>query len=129
MPLTRIAAPSHLPREKLQALADAAQQGLVKACNVPADDLFQLITRYAAQDIILDPHFGGVTRSRDACIIEVTFLSGRTDDQKRKLFRYIAERAVEAGFRADDIMVALTENSRADWSLGRGEAFADRPHP
>lgn len=125
MPLTKIAAPSHLAFSKVRALADAVQDGLVQTCNVPPKDLFQLIARFGSEEMILDPTFGGVGRSADACIVEITFLSGRTDDQKRNLFKCIAERAVSAGFRPDDVMVALTENSRMDWSLGRGVAYAD----
>jgi phenylpyruvate tautomerase PptA (4-oxalocrotonate tautomerase family) len=125
MPLTKISAPKHLPTSKVKALAEAVQDGLVKTCNVPPNDLFQLIFRFEAEEIVLDPHFGGVNRSNDACIAEIVFLAGRTDDQKRALFRHISDRAVQAGFRADDIMVALVENSRMDWSLGHGAAYAD----
>jgi len=125
MPLTKISAPWHLAFPQLQALADAVQDGLVRTCNVPPKDLFQLVTRFDSEQMILDPTFGGVSRSEDACIVEITFLSGRTDDQKRKLFKSIAEGAIAAGFRPDDVMVALTENSRMDWSLGRGVAYAD----
>ncbi|WP_281167167.1 tautomerase family protein [Thiolinea disciformis] len=64
-------------------------------------------------------------RSKDACVIEVVFLRGRTDEQKRALFRHVAEQAVQSGFRTDDIMIALVENSRMDWSLGLGIAYAD----
>lgn len=109
----------------VKALAEAVQDALVKTCNVPPNDLFQLISRFEHDEIILDPSFGGVNRSRDACIAEITFLRGRTDEQKRQLFRHIVEQAVAAGFRADDIMIALTENSHADWSLGLGVAYAD----
>lgn len=126
MPLTKISAPKHLSTRQVKALADAIQDGLVQTCKVPPNDLFQLITRFEADEIILDPHFGGVNRSADACIAEITFLIGRTDDQKRALFRHIADKAVEAGFRADDIMIALVENSRMDWSLGNGTAYADQ---
>jgi len=73
----------------------------------------------------LDQSFGGVTRSSDAWIVEVTFLRGRTDDQKRPLFRYIVAGATEAGFRPNDIMIALTESPHVDWSLGLGVAYAD----
>lgn len=125
MPLTKISAPKHLPSSRVKALAEAVQEGLVKTCNVPPNDLFQLISRFEAEEIILDPHFGGVSRSNDACIVEVVFLTGRTDDQKRALFRHISDGAVQAGFRADDVMVALVENSRMDWSLGNGVAYAD----
>ena len=125
MPLTKISAPRHLSSNQVQVLAAAVQDGLVKTCNVPLNDLFQLISRFYSEESILDPHFGGVNRSNDACIAEIVFLTGRTDDQKRALFRHISDRAVQAGFRADDIMVALVENSRMDWSLGHGIAYAD----
>ncbi|QJQ06595.1 tautomerase family protein [Undibacterium parvum] len=125
MPLTKISAPRHLSSSQVQALAAAVQDGLVKTCNVPPKDLFQLITRFDTDEIILDPHFGGVNRSKDACVIEVVFLLGRTDDQKRALFRHVAEQASLAGFRADDIMITLIENSKMDWSLGLGLAYAD----
>jgi hypothetical protein len=125
MPLTKLSVPKHLASTMVKAQAAAVHDGLVKTCNVPPNDLFQLISRCEHDEMILDPSFGGVNRSRDACIAEVTFLRGRTDDQKRQLFRHVVEQAVSAGFRADDIMIALTENSHADWSLGLGVAYAD----
>lgn len=128
MPLTKISAPRHLAFAKVKSLADAVQDGLVQTCNVPPNDLFQLVTRFESEEMILDPTFGGVNRSRDACIVEITFLRGRTDEQKRALFKHIAARVVAAGFRSDDVMVALTENSHMDWSLGLGVAYADHVH-
>jgi hypothetical protein len=128
MPLTRISVPIHLEPTRTRALAEAVQAGLVQTCNVPPDDLFQLITRFEPHAMILDPAFGGVSRSRDACIVEITFLRGRTDGQKRNLFRHISEQALAAGLRGDDLMVALTENAHMDWSLGRGVAYADHAH-
>ncbi len=125
MPFTKISAPRHLSFTQVKALAGAVQDGLVKTCNVPPNDLFQLISRFDADEMILDPHFGGVNRSKDACIVEVIFLIGRTDDQKRALYRHVAEQATLAGFRSDDVMMALVENSRMDWSLGLGVAYAD----
>jgi phenylpyruvate tautomerase PptA (4-oxalocrotonate tautomerase family) len=128
MPLTKLSVPTHLESGKVKALADAVQEGLVKTCSVPPKDLFQLISRFESDEMILDQNFGGVSRSQEACIVEITFLQGRTDEQKRQLFLHIVECAVSAGFRADDVMVALTENSRMDWSLGRGIAYADHAH-
>ena len=125
MPLTKISAPRHLASSQVRALAAAVQDGLVKTCNVPPNDLFQLVSRFDTDEIILDPCFGGVNRSKDACVIEVVFLIGRTDDQKRALFRHVAQQAIQAGFRADDVMMALVENSKMDWSLGLGVAYAD----
>lgn len=128
MPLTKIAAPKHLPFARVKALAAAIQDGLVQTCNVPPKDLFQLVSRFEGEEIILDPTFGGVNRTQDACIAEIMFLRGRTDEQKRRLFRHIVDRAVAAGFLPDDVVIALSENSHMDWSLGLGVAYADHAH-
>ena len=130
MPLIKVYAPEHLALTKVKALADAVQAGLVETCNVPANDLFQLISRFGAGTMVLDPSFGGVNRSADACIAEITFLVGRTDEQKRRLFRHVSDLATKAGFRRDDVMITLTENAKMDWSLGFGLAYADHAnHP
>ena len=129
MPLTRINVPGHLDMAKVRALARGVQRALVQTCNVPPDDLFQLVVRLDTEQMILDPHFGGVERTADACVIEIMFLHGRTDDQKRALFRCIAQNSQAAGVRQDDVVVALSENSRCDWSLGRGLAYADLAKP
>jgi phenylpyruvate tautomerase PptA (4-oxalocrotonate tautomerase family) len=125
MPLARISVPAHLPLEHVQAIADATHDGLVKTCSVPLDDRFQLITRFPPELMIMNPTFGNVNRSSAAAIVEITFLSGRTDAQKRSLFKHIAARCAASGIREDDIMITLTENHPIDWSLGRGEAFAE----
>lgn len=125
MPLTRISAPKHLPRQVLQALASSVQEGLVQTCGVPPDDLFQLLSRFEPEDMIIDPSFGGVERSESACIVEITLLTGRSDEQKRALYRHVSMGAEAAGLRPDDVIVALTENGRIDWSLGRGHAYVD----
>ena len=72
---------------------------------------------------MIDPTFPNVDRTTDASIVEILFLTGRTDERKRSLYRAIAAAAVAGGFRPDDVMVALVENEPIDWSLGRGEAY------
>jgi hypothetical protein len=123
MPLARISVPAHLCADKVRALADAVHEALVATCEVPPGDRFQLISRFAAEAMIIDPSFPDVARSAGASIVEITFLAGRDDPKKRRLYRDLVERAVAAGFRADDIMVALVENAPIDWSLGRGHAY------
>lgn len=123
MPLTRISVPQHLPSDQIRALADAVQKGLVTTCKVPADDRFQLVTRFAADDMMLNPTFGGMARTKDASIVEITLLQGRSDDQKRALYQCVNDLAVVAGFKADDIVMALSENGAIDWTLGRGQSF------
>ena len=129
MPLARISVPAHLPPARARALADAVHEGLVATCNVPEKDRFQLITRFAADAMIMDPVFPDVMRTADACIVEIMFLGGRSDEQKRTLYRHVARTGVMAGFTADDIMITLTENAPIDWSLGRGEAYTGHSNP
>lgn len=124
MPLARISVPTHLPKEQVKSLADVVHDGLVETCRVPQDDRFQLVSRFQADAMILHPTYPNVTRTADACVVEITYLLGRSDDEKRKLYRYVVEKAAAAGFVPDDIMIALIENSPIDWSPGRGQAYA-----
>src|SRR5687767_7418331 len=129
MPLARISVPAHLSAEKIRALADAVHEALVATCDVPPNDRFQLISRFPAEAMLIDPSFPDVARSADASIVEIIFLAGRDDQRKQRLYRDLVERAVAAGFRADDIMVALTENAPIDWSHGRGLAYGGHAAP
>lgn len=126
MPLVRLCVPAHLEAGQVRGLADAVHEALVDCCKVPRGDHFQLISRFAPGDMILDPTFGGVQRSSDACVIEITLLAGRSDSQKRRFYSELVARAVRLGFSADDVMVGLVENGAMDWSLGRGEVYADK---
>lgn len=124
MPLARITVPAHLPEHQAIRLADAVHFGLVHTCNVPDEDRFQLVLRLPAGAMLLHPTFGGVSRSADASVVEISFLQGRSDEQKRALYRSVVQQAESAGFRPDDVLIALTENAPIDWSLGRGQAYA-----
>jgi len=126
MPLTRISIPACLPLRKARALADAVHEGLVETCEVPRKDCFQLISAYAPETMLIDPTFPDVRRTAEASIVEILFLEGRTVDQKRRLFRRIADRAMQAGFAGDDIMVTVTENRATDWSVGYGRSYGDQ---
>lgn len=121
MPIARISVPDHLPAEKVKALADTVHDALVATCNVKSNDRFQLITRFASDAMMIDPTFPHFARTPDASIVDISFLHGRTDDQKRNLYEQIAHRASLSGFVPDDIITVLTEKSPIDCSFGRGE--------
>jgi hypothetical protein len=126
MPLTRLSVPAHLSVQQVRGLADAVHDALVECCDVPQGDRFQLVSRFELDHLILDPTFGDVQRTADACVIEITFLSGRTDTQKRRLYSDLAARAVGIGLAQDDLVVGLVENGAIDWSLGKGRAYIDK---
>lgn len=123
MPLARISVPEHLSIDRARALSKAVHRGLVETCAVPEKDLFHLISRYPNLSMIVDPTYPDVQRTADASIVEILFLAGRTKLQKAQLFAAIADGAEAAGFRRDDVMIALTENAPSDWSAGGGRPF------
>lgn len=126
MPLTRLSVPDHLNARQVRGLADAVHEALVACCEVPQGDRFQVVSRFKPDHMILDPNFGDVQRTADACVVEIIFLSGRTDAQKRRLYRDMATRAAGVGFAEDDLVVGLVENGAIDWSIGKGRAYIDK---
>jgi 4-oxalocrotonate tautomerase len=55
-------------------------------------------------------------------LIQVTFSSGRSLDQKRLLYRQIADHLAEVGVRREDVWVNLVEVAEENWSFGLGLA-------
>lgn len=123
MPLVRLDVPDHLPPPIVRALADAVHEALVATAKVPPDDRFQVVTRHAAEHLLIDPGFLGVARGPGAVVVQVFLRGGRTDEVKRALYRSIVEgAAARGGVRPEDVMVVLTENQSPDWSFGGGVA-------
>ncbi len=123
MPLVRIDVPGETAPERVEALASAVHAALVDAVGIPADDRFQVVTPHGPRGLKIDPSFPGVARGPDACIVQITFRQGRSADIKRELYLQIGLRAqATAGWRPEDIMIVLHENSAIDWSFGGGIA-------
>lgn len=123
MPLVKIHLRKGKTPEYVRSVADAVHEALVAHANVPADDRFQLIHEYAAEDIIAHPSYAGVARSADLIIIEITLNLGRTLEIKKELYAGIARRLEnDPGVRPDDVLVNLVEVAKENWSFGRGLA-------
>jgi 4-oxalocrotonate tautomerase len=59
-------------------------------------------------------------------LVQITMLTGRTTDQKRKIAKRITDTLVEeAGARRDAIVVAFHEVSKESYASG-GELMADK---
>lgn len=123
MPLVKFNVPQSLADDRVAGLRRAVHEALVATANVPQDDLFHVVHRLDAQSLVIDPAFPSVERSPEAAIVEITFRMGRTDSQKQALYREIVRLAQAwSGFRPQDVMVVLTENTSLDWSFGAGVA-------
>lgn len=123
MPLVKFNVPQSIPEDRVAALRAAVHQSLVATANVPEDDLFHVVYRLDEKSLVIDRNFLGVERGPEAAIVEITFRMGRTETQKQALYREIVRLAqAKAGFRPEDVMVVLTENTSLDWSFGAGKA-------
>jgi 4-oxalocrotonate tautomerase len=121
MPLVSITAHTSQPAEALGRLGDAVHDALVTHCGVPAQDRFQVRRRVERDELVFDPSYLGIER-RDPVFVEITLRNGRTIAVKQALYRAIAEGAVNAGIRKEDVMIVLRENAEPDWSFGNGIA-------
>jgi 4-oxalocrotonate tautomerase len=105
--------------EFLRSVADAVHEALVAQANVPRDDRFQVIHQLEDDTLIAHPTYGGVNRSKDVIIVEITFNTGRTVEIKKNLYADIVRRLQEAAdVRPDDVMIVLVEVVKENWSFG-----------
>src|SRR5712691_3016763 len=117
MPLVKIYARDNKNDAELRAIGDGVHDALVAQANVPADDRFQVLNRLDRHLIVAHPSYGGVNRSENIVIIEITLNAGRTVEVKKKLYADIAARLERLGVRPDDLLVSLIEVTKENWSF------------
>ena len=123
MPLVRIDLRAGKSAEYRKALGDGVHRAIVEAMAVPADDHFQVITEHPAEGLIYDPQYLGVRRSDNVVFVQITLSAGRKPQQKRRLFKHIAENLAESpGLQPSDLVINLVEVVWENWSFGNGEA-------
>jgi 4-oxalocrotonate tautomerase len=122
MPLLHISLRAGKPEAYRQAIFDSLYRAMREALNVPEGDQFMTISEHEPANFRYGAAFG-VARSDDLVYIEITVFDSRTADQKRALFRRIAELLGERpGIRAEDIFVNVLEAAKENWSVGHGLA-------
>jgi phenylpyruvate tautomerase PptA (4-oxalocrotonate tautomerase family) len=91
--------------------------------GVPTNDRFQIVAEHEAGNFLFDPTYLGIDRTDDLVIIQITWNEGRTVEQKKALYKAIANGLAEApGIRPEDVFINLVEVRKENWSFGRGEA-------
>lgn len=123
MPLVKLYLRRGKSPEYKKSVADAVHEALVAQANVPPDDRFQIIHELPDDGLIANPSYGGVNRSQDLVIVEITLNTGRTVEIKKNLYADIAARLGRAAdVRPDDVLVSLVEVTKENWSFGGGKA-------
>lgn len=122
MPLCQISLRAGKPEAYRQAIFDSLYRALREALNVPEDDQFMTITEHDPANFRHGAAFG-ITRSDDLVFIRITVFDTRTAEQKRALFRRIAELLGNSpGIRPEDVFVVLADAPKENWSVGQGLA-------
>jgi 4-oxalocrotonate tautomerase len=122
MPLLHISLRVGKPEAYRQAILDSLYRAMREALNVPEDDQFMTITEHDAANFRYGNAYG-VVRSDDVVYIQIVVFSTRTVEQKKALFRWIADLLGERpGIRPEDVFVIVLDAAIENWSVGHGLA-------
>ena len=123
MPLLHISLRAGKPESYRQAIFDGLYRAMRETFNVPEDDQFMTITEHDATNFRYGASYLDIARSDDLVFIQISAMNTRTVEQKKALFRRIAELLGESpGIRSEDVFVNLVEGTKENWSLGHGLA-------
>ena len=122
MPLLNISMRAGKPESYRQAIFDSLYRAMRDALDVPDDDQFMTITEHDPANFRYGNAFG-INRSDDLVYIRISVFDTRTAEQKKALFRRIAELLGEnPGIRPQDVFVVITPSAKENWSVGHGLA-------
>jgi phenylpyruvate tautomerase PptA (4-oxalocrotonate tautomerase family) len=122
VPLVRIDLIEGRTDDELRALADAVQDVMLDVFAAPPGDRYQVVHEHRPGRIIAEDTGLGLERTDGIVVIQVT-QQGRDDRQKQALYAALADALEErAGVRPEDLVVTVSENTKADWSFGLGRA-------
>lgn len=122
MPLIRISLRAGKPEAYRQAIFDSLYRAMRETLDVPEGDQFMTISEHDAANFRYGAAFG-IARSDALVFIQITVFDTRTLEQKKALFRRIAELLGESpGIRPEDVFVNLLASAKEDWSVGHGLA-------
>ena len=122
MPLIHVALRAGKPEAYRKAILDGIYRAMREALEVPKDDQFMTITEHDATNFRYGNAFG-ITRSDDLVYIQITVFDTRTVEQKKALFRRVADLLGDSpGIRPEDVFVNILESAKQNWSVGHGLA-------
>ena len=123
MPFVRISLLKTLPSDAKDKISKAVHQSLMDEFNVPLDDYYHVIEELEATQLYYPKNYLGIAHSGNMVYVQITAGSGRSYEQKEKLYTAIAKRiAAETPVSANDVIILLVENGgKENWSFGQGK--------
>jgi 4-oxalocrotonate tautomerase len=123
MPLVHISLRAGKPDAYRRAICDGIYRAMRETFDVPEDDQFMAVTEHDEVNFRYGASYLGISRRDDVVFIQITANNTRTTEQKKALYRLVAELLAEdPGVRTEDVLVSLVEVAKENWSLGNGLA-------
>jgi len=123
MPLVRISLPRQLVPEEKTAISRAVHKSLMETFNVPEFDYFHVIEELETSQMFYPESYLGIDHTQKIIFIQIIAASGRSTEQKQKLYAQIAAYvSADSSVKKEDIIITLIENGgKENWSFGEGK--------
>jgi phenylpyruvate tautomerase PptA (4-oxalocrotonate tautomerase family) len=123
MPLVRVDIQKHRDPTHARRIGQLIYAAMRQTIGVPEHDNFQILAEHDEQHFIFDPEYLGINRTDNLVVIQITLNEGRTLEQKKNLYKTIAESLnAELAVRLEDVFINLVEVKKENWSFGNGIA-------
>lgn len=123
MPLVRVDIKKHQDPTYAKRVGQLIYAAMRSAIGVPEHDNFQILAEHDELHFIFDPVYLGINRTDNLVIIQISLNEGRTLEQKKLLYKTIAESLnSELAVRMEDVFINLVEVRKENWSFGNGIA-------
>lgn len=123
MPFVRISLPKVFSQETKDNISISVHNSLIQEFNIPHNDYFHVIEELEPQQIKFPETYLDIPHTSDIIYIQIIAGFGRTLEQKRGLYKEIANRISHSTtVTKNNIIIVLLENDgRQNWSFGNGE--------
>jgi 4-oxalocrotonate tautomerase len=117
LPLVRIDIPAGRSAADRAAIAETVYTSMLEVLKVPKDDRFEVIAEHSEGELVIDPTYLGIRRSKEAILIQVTLNEGRSVWAISYLLHDGLSRTHRPG--AVDWLAVLSLGFRLSWRQGR----------
>ncbi|MCW8278743.1 tautomerase family protein [Pseudomonas sp. PCH199] len=123
MPLVRVEIKKQQDPTYAKRIGQLIYAAMHSTIGVPKDDNFQILAEHDEHHFVFDPQYLGIQRTDNLVVIQITLSEGRTVEQKKLLYKTIAESLnKELSVRLEDVFINLVEVKKENWSFGNGIA-------
>lgn len=123
MPLVNIDLLAGRSDDEIDRISDCVHEAMTAELDVPLRDRFQIVTEHTQRSLRFDRGYLDIDRTDEFVLVRLSLSRGRTTEAKQAFYSRLAGLLHErVGIRTEDVAVVLSENTREDWSFGRGQA-------